>query len=81
MSSPLTITVSDVPHRDVLVAEIWLEDSQIMEIFLDDGRFVLQTFASGTGAAWQLDVDDVVSVVKEATERLEALGYRPHVAG
>lgn len=70
MTAPFTIQLASVPDRELLVAEIWLGDTQVAEVSQESNAPVVEIFPHPRGGAWILPLVPFLSAVQEAAERL-----------
>ncbi|MES2345428.1 MAG: hypothetical protein V4494_05790 [Chlamydiota bacterium] len=52
-----SITVASLPNRDQLVAEIFYEDVQWVEISQDTGELIIEFYPHPTQEYWQFPLD------------------------
>lgn len=69
-----SITVASLPNRDQLVAEIFYEDVQWVEISQDTGKLIIEFYPHPTLECWQFPLDQALEALQKAKKRLVDLG-------
>jgi len=64
-----TIEVASVPHRDELVAELWLGTEQVAELSQDGGALTLQMYPPPSGR-WEFEFESFLAAVTAMRTRL-----------
>ena len=67
---PARICISSPPDREKLVAEMFFGDEQWAELSQDGGILSVEFYPKRAGGFWRLELEDVLSVLREAKARL-----------
>ena len=70
MSAQLTFTISSVPDRDDLVAELWFGDDMFAELRTENGTMMAAFYAPPHHRAWEFPVQEFQQVLQAAASRL-----------
>lgn len=70
MKKEVTIQLASVPDRDSLVAEIWIGDNQLAELYEVEGRISLEIYPNLTGESLIFDLDDLINKLLLAKSKL-----------
>lgn len=71
-SNEITISISSLPDRDFLVAEIFIENEQIAEINRENEKYEIEIYPRKSGAFWKVGYEDLISNLQEAKETLSS---------
>jgi hypothetical protein len=72
MKDKFRITVGSLPDREHLVAEIFYEHVQWVEIFQDTGRLVVQFYPHPRQKYWEFPLKTALEVLEQAKMKLLA---------
>ena len=70
MNNKITISISSPPHRERLVADIFVGNIQWAELNQENGVLTLEFYPRPDGKWWQLDYASVMQALQLAKERL-----------
>ena len=65
-----TVLASLPDKREKVVAEIWHDDGQIVEISNEHDSIDLELYPNPSGGAWRIDFDEFVKALENAKGRL-----------
>ena len=69
-SPALRVVLASVPHHEDLVAEIWLGDELLAEVFVDHGELRTRLYPRADSAHWVLVYEDFIASLRRAREAL-----------
>ncbi len=75
MSGKLTYLITDVPDREELVAELWLDDEMWGEISQEDGNILLELYPRRDGEPWRFPPEAAERLIRRA--RVDLLQLAP----
>lgn len=70
----LDLTITSPPDRERLVAEIWIERIeriQLAEVNMEEGKPIVEIYPRPDNAAWTIDARQLVDVLNRAIKDME----------
>ena len=68
------ITIASLPHREELVAEIYYENQQWVEISQETGKLIIQFYPHPKQKYWEFSLEEAMQVLEQAKNKLLGLG-------
>ncbi|CCB88038.1 putative uncharacterized protein [Simkania negevensis Z] len=68
------ITIASLPDRENLVAEVFYEGVQWIEISHEVKEMVIQFYSHPSNRYWEFPLDEALNVLEKAKEKMIALG-------
>ena len=75
-SENFVIKVGSVPHREELVAEIYYNHEQWVEISQEQGSLIIRFYPPLVGRCWEFSLDEALEALEGAKKRMLGLGWR-----
>jgi len=66
----IQITIASLPHREKVVAELWLDQEQLAEINQEEDILTLEIYPGFDGRPWAVPLDEFVAALNTAKRRL-----------
>ena len=76
MSENFVIKIGSVPHREELVAEIYYNYEQWVEISQEQEPLIIRFYSPLVGKCWEFSLDEALEVLEKAKKKLLGLGGR-----
>ena len=68
------ITIASLPDRENLVAEIFYDDTQWVEISQETPQMFIQFYSHPTKDYWEFPVEEALEILEKAKKRLMEVG-------
>jgi hypothetical protein len=69
------VVIADAPHREDLFAEIWIDDEQFGEVYLKDGKPVIEVYAHRVDSDWRFQYEILQDIFIKTDDFLKSMGY------
>ena len=76
MKEKFRITIASLPDRENLVAEIFYEGNQWIEISQETDEIIIQFYSHPTQEHWEFPLDEALEALERAKKRFLALGEK-----
>ncbi len=73
----MEVTLSSVPDREDVVAEIWYEDEMLAELREEGESLVIEVYGRPGGVPWNLNYSELMAGLRRAKERLQTSNESP----
>lgn len=70
MISKIEIILASLPDRENMVAELWVEKSQLAEIQIEGSDLRVELYARRDGASWSIEYPVLLDALEKAARRL-----------
>ena len=70
------ITVVSLPHREELVAEIYYQNQQWVEISQETGELIIQFYPHPRQKYWEFPLEQALQALEQAKKKMLDLGGR-----
>jgi hypothetical protein len=67
------VIIADAPHRNDLFAEIWINEIQMGEVFMEENDPIIEIYKSPVDDCWQLKYNDLLAIMGKIDEFLASL--------
>lgn len=72
--SDFKVRIASIPTREYVVAEIFYNHEQWVEISQEMGEFVIRFYSPDEGDYWEFSCDEALEVLEKAKKRLKGEG-------
>jgi len=67
------VIIADMPHREDLFAEIWIDDEQFGEVYLHEGEPVIEVYPHRTTSDWRFDYNIIKDILSEVDKFIKSM--------
>ena len=71
------VIIADMPHREDLLAEIWIDDEQFGEVYFREGEPIIEVYPHRITSDWRFDYEIVRDILNKVDEFIKSMKSNP----
>lgn len=70
------VLITDMPHRQDLLAEIWIKGEQWAEVYMSKGKPIIEVYPHPSADAWEFDYADLSAILENVNRFVESMTFK-----
>jgi len=69
------IIIADASHREHLFAEVWVDNEQLAEVFMENKKPIIEIYSHPNNKLWCFDYTVLQEIIIKIDDFLGSIGY------